>query len=448
MRRIRLWIIMLLVPVLLLAGCGSDRQQVANAEPTGQTELDVWICYDRNVTGSYYVFLWDTLAEEYGYTIDIKNYSQREIKDKLRMAMACNELPDIFYVPGGSFSEILFDAGACLPVQRYLINANFNESYTQTYKDGNNYIIPCVPRSYAVAYFDKALMERMGLEIPKTLDDLTELVRRVNEYNRENDTHYSAIELGEKDDSMGNLLYCMLAQSRNPEEYRAFAADPSDFSDSVFRQAANDMNQLIAMGAFPDNFLEIGEAEAVRNFINHDAVMMVHQTSLVYHLIQNMGRDNFITAAFPGNDRTIIDEAAGEIDVEKAASDSENGYILMDMNNTYVPGLGVSTRSEHKKEATALCVDFAKRVNRINVEQNGGVNITNERIAHTKTVLSNIKMIHELTDHAEQTDPYLYALIPQDTGDTWGNITKQFLAGELTVDAFLEESGALFASED
>ena len=72
------------------------QDETAGQEAEG-TPLEVWICYDRNVPGAYYVFQWDTLAEKYGYEIEVETYSEQELRDKLKMAVVCNELPDIFY---------------------------------------------------------------------------------------------------------------------------------------------------------------------------------------------------------------------------------------------------------------------------------------------------------------------------------------------------------------
>ena len=79
--------------------------------------------FDKNVPGAYYVFLWDTLAEKYGYDINVKSYSTEQLKDKLKVALICNELPDIFLVWGGSYPGYLFDAGACMPVDDYISQA-------------------------------------------------------------------------------------------------------------------------------------------------------------------------------------------------------------------------------------------------------------------------------------------------------------------------------------
>ncbi len=77
-------------------GC-TQTKSVAQQEPA-RAELEVWTFFDKNVPGAYYVFLWDTLAEKYGYDINVKSYSTEQLKDKLKVALICNELPDIFLV--------------------------------------------------------------------------------------------------------------------------------------------------------------------------------------------------------------------------------------------------------------------------------------------------------------------------------------------------------------
>lgn len=421
-------ILIIIMSLVLFAGCGSENVQEKDTDTSEKVELDVWICYDRNVPGSYYVFLWDSLAEEYGYSIDIKTYSQQEIKTKLRMAMACNELPDIFYVPGGSYPEYLFAAGACIPVQRYLRDADFKEEYVIPYDDGNNYVIPCFPESYAVAYYDTELMELMGLEVPGTWEELVDMVEQVNAYNQANGTSYSAIGLGEKDNWMGNLLYCMIAERIDPEAYHSLESETMDLSSDVFSGAAGYIQQLIDMGAFPKGYMEIGEPEAVKKFINHESVMMVHQSSLIYHLIQNMGAGGFQLQAFPSCN---------------SAYDDMYQFYLMELNHTYTPGLAISSRSEYKEEAAGLCLDFAEMVNRTNVEEYGYLNISNTAYSYEKPLKDNVQRIHDMMDQEVQTDVFPDALLSQETGDKWGNAVKKLFAGELDVQKFMEESKSL-----
>ena len=45
----------------------------------------------------------------------------------------------------------------------------FKDSYVQPYKDGHNYIIPCLVEAYAVTYCNQNLMKEIGLSMPQTL---------------------------------------------------------------------------------------------------------------------------------------------------------------------------------------------------------------------------------------------------------------------------------------
>lgn len=182
--------------VVFLGGC-TQKKSVAQQEPA-KAELEVWTFFDKNVPGAYYVFLWDTLAEKYGYDINVKSYSTEQLKDKLKVALICNELPDIFLVWGGSYPGYLFDAGACMPVDDYISQAPFKEEYIQPYKDGVHYIIPCLSDGYEVLYGNQSLMTELGIDqIPQTWEELEMLVRQVAAYNAAHDTSYAALELGE-----------------------------------------------------------------------------------------------------------------------------------------------------------------------------------------------------------------------------------------------------------
>ncbi len=434
MKKILYVIFVFLLAALLPAGCAGSTSSVGEAESAGggQTELEIWMCYDRNVPGSYYVFLWDDLAGEYGYSVDVKTYSQQEIEDKISMAMVCNELPDIFMVPGGSYPEYLFEAGACLSVSGLIDESDFLGQYTKPWTDGENYLIPCLPESYAVTYYDEELMERIGLSEPETWDDLVDFVNSVNEYNEENGTDYAAIELGMKDSWMGELLYCMIAERIDPDLYAGLTDEIGSEGGRLLYESAEYVEELIDLGAFPDNFLEIGEQEAVRNFIGHESVMMLHQSSLVYHLIQNMGVDGFSLSSFP---------EIGDI------PDSSYEDHLIDFNHTYTPGLAVSVRSPYREEAAELCLEFAERVNEINVTEYGYLNITETEEPVPENTNKNVTAVHDMVSGAVRSDAFIYNILPSGSSAKWDTLSRRFYGKEVDSDEYLSELEDLLCSD-
>ena len=90
----------------------ADIGSVLQEEAGDPVELKIMYFFDLNTPGTHYHDLWEELAAEKGYKLKITPCSTEQIKDKLRTALACNELPDIFVlyypVPGrGICSYIL-----------------------------------------------------------------------------------------------------------------------------------------------------------------------------------------------------------------------------------------------------------------------------------------------------------------------------------------------------
>lgn len=418
----------------LFAGCSVGSDMISEQVEEEKKEFEIWVFFDINTPDSYYIDLWDTLGEKYGYSIDVKVYSTEQIKDKLRIALACNELPDIFLVWGGKYPDYLFDAGACIPVQDYLDTADveFKESYIQPYKDGNNYIIPCLVEAYAVTFCNNELLDKMELEIPETWDELLAFVEKVNAYNTVHGTDYAALELGAKDSWLGELLYCMIVNRMDPYAFDRLERGEAEFSDEIFVEAAQRVRQLVEMGAFPGDYMETGEVEAVENFIHQEAVLFPHQSTIVYYLMKNMGEENLQMVQFPS--------CAAEYDEDYAS-------YMMKINYTLTPGLCISSKNEFQEESAKLCLEFAKRVNEINVTEHGYLNMTEEKLDPPEELPVAVWQFRNMVDDAQKYTAYWYAELSMDNGNNWRNLTKKLFAGEIGVEEFIQE-GALYLQFD
>lgn len=424
--RYRLTSVLLVIMFLavLLTGCG-QKETIPEKEPA-KAELEVWTFFDKNVPGAYYVFLWDTLAEKYGYEINVKTYSTEQLKDKLKVALICNELPDIFLVWGGTYPEYLFEAGACMPVDDYISQIPFRKSYIQPYKDGMHYIIPCLSDGYEVLYGNQKLMTELGIEgIPQTWEELQTLVMQMEDYNQKNGTDYATLELGEKDSELGEMLYGMIVNRMDPYAYEKWKNGSIDFTDPVFLEAAQHVEWLVENHAFPDDYMEKGEAEAVRDFINKEAVLFPDQSAIIYHLMHNMGENGFLVGQFPS-----CSESYNEI----------YSHFLMDTNHSLTPGICISAKSAYKEDAAALCVEFAQQVNEINVTEYGYQNLMDISYPKVQNVAKPVSELNQMIKNAEKITPDWYSQLSQDTGDSWKNLTKKLFAGELNAQEFVAEA--------
>lgn len=417
---------------LIFCGCKGSSLPFLNKKTESEMpdtdekiKLSVWAFFDENTPGTYYVDLWQELEADFGYDIELKTYSTEQIKDKLKIALVCDELPDVFVVWGGNYPNFLFDANACVPVEQYLEKADyqFKDSYVQPYKDGHNYIIPCLVEAYAVTYCNQNLIKEMGLTMPQTWEELLAMVEQVNTYNQEHGTSYAALELGDKDLWLAELLYTVLVNCENPYAQTQLANGTIDFSDPVFADAAQKLLQLVDMGAFPEKFLETGEVEAVQNFAEGQAVLFPHQSTIVFHLMDEMGSDAISVEQFPGYTQRSDDD----------------GRYMVDINHTLTPGFCISSDSEYQDEAAELCLEFAKRVNQRNVEQYDYLDMIQQSgLTVPEDSSLAVKQFHQMIDESSVYTPLWYAVMDKEDGDNWRNLIKKLLGKAITVDEFVQ----------
>lgn len=419
---------------LLLVGCSQTSGQSQKGEQTGQASTDkvrlsVWAFFDENTPGTYYVDLWEELGKKYGYEIELKTYSTEQIKDKLKIALVCDELPDVFAVWGGNYPNFLFDADACIPVEEYLQKADvqFADSYVLPYKDGHNYIIPCLVEAYAVTYCNQELMQKMDLSMPETWDELLTMTDKVNAYNAANGTDYAAVELGDKDSWLGELLYTMIVNRIDPYAQEKLANGTIDFSEPVFSQAADMLLELKEKNAFPENMLELGEVEAVQDFADGKAVLFPHQSTIVYHLLDEMGDDAISMEQFPSCN---------------PAYDSDYARYMVDINHTLTPGLCISSNTQYPDQAAQLCLDFARSVNERNVTEYNYVDfVKNSGLQTPDHSPLAVQQFHTMLDQAEHYTPLWYAVLDKTDGDNWRNLTRKLLGGAITREEFVQDAG-------
>lgn len=414
--------------ILFFTGCSSsDTLNPNNDSSEKLPALEVWIFFDQNTPGTHYLDSWDSIAREYECNIDVKTFSTDELKNKLRISLASNELPDIFAVWGGTFPDYLIDAGTCLPVQKYIEKSGieFKEDYMYPYKDGNIYIFPCLPEAYAVTYYNNTLMDIIGLTIPQTWEDLMILIEKTNNYNRIHGTDYSAIELGDKDNWLGDLLYTMIVNRIDPYAFDKLRSKELTFSSEIFLDAAYKVSELKDSGAFPKDYLETGEVESIENFINNESVLFPHQSTITFYLIDNMGSSALTVAQFPDCDTPF---------------DSDYANYLVDINHTLTPGLCINKNSEHIEKAAEVCMEFTKTVNRINVTEYGYINTTKDVTLLPPSDLPRpVVELDTMLNEAKYLTSFWYALMPQEDADEWRSLTKRLFAGAISPETFIEE---------
>ncbi|MBP2655143.1 MAG: UgpB [Firmicutes bacterium] len=417
---------MVLFSLLTLSCAKPQTESTGSSSESNKPELNVWIFFDHNTPSTHYLDLWKSLGNELGYNVNVKTFASEELRYKLRISLACDELPDIFAVWGGTFPDFLFDAGACLPVQDYITNSglNYKKSYLLPYSDGNNYIIPCLVEAYSVTYYNKSLMKKFGVKPPKNWNELMNIIYVVNAYNKEHQTTYSAIELGDKDNWLGELLYDMIVNRIDPYALDKLRTGKIKFTDKIFLDAAYKVVELVDSGAFPKDYLETGEVESIQNFVQNKSLLLPHQSTIVYHLIENMGNDTIGLIQWPNSG---------------VNTNSNYSQYLIDINHTLKPGLCISRKTAHKDEAAKLCLRFSEEVNKINVMKYGYINLMeNNKLTPPNNLPLPVKEFTSMIDEAKYFTSFWYAILPQNEADEWRSLTKKLFAKAITPEEFIK----------
>lgn len=413
--------------LMFLVSC-TKREFLPDADELKEKKtLEVWIFFDYNTPGTHYIDTWDALEEEFGVALDVKTFATEELKNKLSIALMCDELPDIFAVWGGSFPEYLFDAGACLPLQDYIeaSGISYAPGYQKSYKDGNTYLIPCLVEAYAVTYCNRELMEKMNLETPSTWEELIDFVDEVNAYNKKNHTSYAAINLGNKDSWLGELLYTMIVNRINPYALDELMQGKITFEDDVFKEAAKKIKELNEHNAFPKEYMNTGEVESSEKFVNNEAVLMPHQSTILYYLMDNMGEDAIDLLQFP--------------DCSGGTYPDCEAY-LMNANHDMAPGLCINKKTAYPDEAAKICLEFSKRVNEINVSKYGYLNYRDDIVIEfPEDMPAQVAKFRDMVENKKHLTSFWFSVLDKDAVGPWQNMTKKLYAGVLDADAFTEE---------
>lgn len=265
------WIAALIMCVLLLcistyASAEEDRVRLHIMHFYGETETDYTVICLRKIIDEELpeVFPNVELVEE---VCDNETY-----KVKLRVLMACDELPDIMFSYGGGFSEPFFETGHVLALDDYLDDfykerlVDENQKYF-TY-DGKLYGL-CSTRWTGVLYCNTALFERAGVEIPETYDELLEVCAALRQNG------IQPIACGMVNYWMGQQwINNYTLQLGGAELYQQMLDDEVSLNNEMLKKAAEYVLTLINAKAFCDEMNYIDSSEAEEIFLKEQAAMI------------------------------------------------------------------------------------------------------------------------------------------------------------------------------
>ncbi|MCL2864505.1 MAG: extracellular solute-binding protein [Lachnospiraceae bacterium] len=278
-----------------------------------------------------------------GVRIRFETFDNESYKTKIRLAVATNELPDIFFVWGGGFSRPFVESGKVLALDGFyayyaeqlprmvLENVIFDELLY-----GSVMTIPI-----SVTFYNRSIFAQYGLEVPTTWEEFI----KVCQVLIENDI--SPMGTSGKDLWVLAMMFDGLAlKSVGAERLRqVLLKEEGSFTEEEFLEAALKFRELVEMGVFYERAHALSNDEASARFYDGEVAMFTTGSWMVGS-IQTDADNPSDFGAFPIP--VINGENAGLMDFMGGASDA----------------LMVSAGSEHPELAAQATFELTRSISK------------------------------------------------------------------------------------
>ncbi|WP_138419077.1 extracellular solute-binding protein [Aquibacillus sediminis] len=370
----------------------------------------------------------DFEAENPGVEVDLEVLSNEQYKDKIKVLSTSNELPDVGmtwaagylnpYVEGNKFAQLddLLEGD---------LNDEFVAGTAEAYAiDGNTYGLP-LELNITNVFYNKAMFEENGVEVPETYEELLEVTNTLSENG------VNPIALGNKDRWTGSMWYMYFADRLGGTVLTEAIERETSFEDPALTEAAAKVQDLVNNDAFISGFNGLSDEEAKSMFMNDQAAMYMIATWDLPNFTTNEDvpqefRDNVGYFPFPTVD--------GEGDT-----------------NSYVggPGVGlfVAEDSEVKEEAKDFVSFFVQEWGDKSVTQAGVIPATK---LDTDSLDLPQMYIDVLDDLNKSTNLTLYADVQMssDTAQTHLDLIQALFGGQVTPEEFVEQHEEALSEEE
>ncbi len=247
-----------------LAGCGgndevNDAAGNEGSKSEANAEISILVHFDPETDNPAKLDSFQEAADKLGYKINIERVDDATYKTKIRVMLQANELPDLFYTWGGSYSEPFLAANALYPLEDAIEESGYTlyDTYAQKDENGHNYVVPTGALESYCLFYNKAVFEDMGKEVPADWESLLDVVDACNAKG------IGAMGLGDKDRWEGDLFYNMMVVREDADAFADAMKDGGTFTSKPFVEAAEKVETLIERNAFQTGYMQATPSECV-----------------------------------------------------------------------------------------------------------------------------------------------------------------------------------------
>ncbi|MEK8129466.1 extracellular solute-binding protein [Paenibacillus filicis] len=404
---------------LVFSACGSNGANPAAEGGQKQTQeggaLTLWM-FD---TTDYIKPAAEAVAKEMNVKLNYEFINPETYKTKIKVAVAANELPDIFgQYNGRSERDLILNSKMAAPLNDALkstgLESKFLDGRLIKEADGNIYSLPYRPEQSEVLVYNKKLMADLGLQPPKTWDELLNVIKAANAKN------VIPIALGGKDRWPGDLLYNTLVLREDQEAYAKAQKGEGKFTDKPFVDAAEKVIQLAKEKAFQPGFLGNSDLEAREMFYSGKALMVMNGSWVFAKAIPALG-DNLGYVKFP------------QTGAAKDPFLSNTG----DRNNAPY-GIFVNVQSKQQQKAKEFAIRYSLMIND-ELVKSGQPSFANTDVKPTQKVNEAYAQYLEDFKGYKFIQTYWYDTVAAAVGDEYRDLNQKLYTGTLSAADFTQK---------
>jgi len=260
----------------------TEAEQPTKTEVTEEeVTLTFWHIYGPEMAGANSWFQDSIAAFEEKYPnihIEEEITPNDPYKLKLQTAIAAGEAADAFMVYPGGWTEPYAKDGAILPVDKYLDEGGWRDTYIpsafdELTWDGQTFGFPLALRTVHI-WYNKEVFDTYGLQPVETMAELKEMIQTL----RDNDV--TPFALGNKERWQGNFWASYLFGRMGGYEawHNAVTRQGQGWADPSHVEALALLQELVEMGAFTEGTNGVGAMDVNQSFFDGDAAMILNGT--------------------------------------------------------------------------------------------------------------------------------------------------------------------------
>ena len=265
----------------MLTGCGcnggSSDSSDSKADSSSETMTIMMNGSDSDAFMEGYRKIVDGFNEsnEYGVKVEIQNITNADYKTKLTTMMASDSEPDIIFTWPLGYLENFVNGDKVISIQKYLDEDedwknSFNGGILDplTY-DGEVYAIP-TQQSTAIMYYNKAIFDKYGLEVPTTYDEYVQICDTL----KENGVTPVALASTADDAWLVSQYIQQLSDGIKGEDlFNSIKDGTGKWNDEGMVEAGKLFQEEVNKGYFEDGFTGVSREEAQLQFANGQTAM-------------------------------------------------------------------------------------------------------------------------------------------------------------------------------